>query len=398
MICPNCGVPLQDGTQFCSYCGSRQDAVTEEKIPEAKATSPKKKKTGVIIAVVLILVLVVAAAAVAGVLLWQKHEKSAAYDDAMELLDEGKTDKALSAFQDLGDYKDASEMVQNLKDYQKALKLLDKHRYDDALKLFEGLDDFQDCESYADFGVDYHKANYILECAETADADGLAWTSHHDEHYDNEDRMCCDLYWAAAEIFENLGDYQDSEDLAEECRDAAEALENELASEDLENAILGTWTVDITFTEDMLEVDGLNIEGVPVILTFDKHGEVTLAFAENAFEILEDKMVAAAVELLYSEMEAEGMSRDEVDELVEEAYGMSLTEYVQTSLEAYELENSLADLEETFDYEIEDGMLILDGTEMDVEIDGNTMTITECSDDTWAELGLELPIVLKRVN
>lgn len=397
MICPNCGVPLQDGTQFCSYCGFRQDAVTEEKIPEAKATSPKKKKTGVIIAVVLILVLVVAAA-VAGVLLWQEHEKSVAYDDATELLDEGKIDKALSAFKDLGDYKDAPKMVQNLKDYQKALKLLDKHRYDDALKLFEGLGDFQDCESYADFGVDYHKANYILECAETGDADGLAWTSHHDAHYDNEDRMCCDLYLAAAEIFEDLGDYQDSEDLEEECREAAEELENELANEDLENAILGTWTVDITLTEDMLDVDGMNIEGVPIIFTFDKHGEVTLAFAENAFEILEDKMVAATVELLYSEMEAEGYSRSEIDELVEEAYGMSLTEYVQTSLEAYGLENSLADLEETFDYEIEDGKLILEDTEMDVEIDGNTMTITECSDDTWAELGLELPIVLKRVN
>ena len=36
--------------------------------------------------------------------------------------------------------------------------------------------------------------------------------------------------------------------------------------------------------------------------------------------------------------------------------------------------------------------------EMDLEINGDTMTITASSDDTWGELGLELPIVMKRVD
>lgn len=388
---------MQDGARFCSNCGFRQDAAPEYINPTTNP-APKKKKTGVIIAVILIVVLALVAAAAAGVFFWLAGEKSEAYDDAMALLEDGKTDKALTAFRELGDYEDAPDMVENLEDYQKALKLLEKHKYDEALELFKDLGDFHDSETYVDFGVDYHKANYLLSCAETGDSDGLAWTSYDLNDYDDQQLMCRDLYLAAAELFEELRDYQDSESLAEECREAAESLESKLTDDTLQNAILGTWTVDITFTEALLGVDGMNIDGIPVTFTFDAYGELTMGFADDAAAILEEKMLGFLVETVYDEMEAEGYSRSETDELFDSYYGMSISDYMKNTLAEYGFQDLFEELEDTVAYKIEDGKLFLEDSEMDVEINGDKMTITTCNDDSWGELGLELPVVLKRVG
>ena len=423
MICPNCGTELQDGTQFCTNCGTPQMTSPVEATPIAvppiaptmepviapaaepviapmsapvAAPTPKKKKTGVIIAIILVLVLLAAAAV--GVFFWLEHEKSTAYDDAMALLEEGKIGEALDAFEDLGDYEDAPDMVDSISDYQKALKLLDEHKYDDALELFRELDDFHDSETYVDAGVEYHKACYIRDCAETGEAEGLAWTAYAQNAYDAPERMCCDLYLAAAEIFEALGDYRDSADLAGECREAADLLEIELVDGKLRADILGTWTVDITFTEEMLGVAGINLGGIPITFTFDDEGGVTLAFDDDAAKVLEEKMLDIMIDMMYEEMEAQGYSREQTDKTFESYYGMSITDYMKEYLYELDILGTLGELEETFEYAIENGKLILEDSEMDLEINGDTMTITACSDDTWGELGLELPIVMKRVD
>ena len=42
--------------------------------------------------------------------------------------------------------------------------------------------------------------------------------------------------------------------------------------------------------------------------------------------------------------------------------------------------------------------LIIDGTEMTIEVKGDKLTVTECEDEFWSEVGLELPVVMERVN
>ena len=397
MICSNCGSLLEDGAKFCVYCGTAQNTAPVEETPAAKPTP--KKKTKIIVAVILISVLLLGAAAAAGVYFWMENEKSVAYDEAVELLEKGKIEKALAAFEELGDYEDAPDMVESLTDYKKALKMLDNHKYDEAQELFEELGGFHDSKTYADGGVDYHKANYILQCAENGDADALAWTDYNMNDYDDERRLSCDLYWAAAELFEELGDYQDSEALAEECFDAAELLESELNSEDLQNAILGTWIMNITLTEEMLQTEGANIEDLPMNLTFDEYGECTLFFSDESIQIFEEKMLAAAVEVMYTQMEAEGVSRDELDELFESYYGVNVADYLKQALAEADVMSMLAELEEIHDYEVEDGMLIIDGTAMTVEINGDKLTISDCEDDDfWSALGLKMPIVMERAD
>ena len=167
---------------------------------------------------------------------------------------------------------------------------------------------------------------------------------------------------------------------------------------ELEEAIIGTWTVEINFTEEMLGLDGMSIEGIPVTFTFNDEGEVTLGFSDESAEILEEKMLVMMTDMVYAEMEAEGMSRDEVDELFETYYGMSVSDYMVDALKEFGVSDLLAEIEETSEYEVDGDKLTIDGTEMTAEVKGDKLTITECEDDFWGEVGLELPVVLKRAK
>lgn len=167
---------------------------------------------------------------------------------------------------------------------------------------------------------------------------------------------------------------------------------------ELEDGIVGTWTVNVTFTEEMLGLEGVNIEDIPTSLTFDEDGEVTMFYTDEAIELLEEKMLDAMVEYLYATGEDEGASRDEIDEQFESEFDCSIEEFVEMLLDEMDMGETLRDLEESYNYQIEDGKLIIDDTEMTAEIKGKKLTITEVDGDFLEGSGLETPIVLKRVD
>lgn len=267
MFCTHCGKQLPDGTRFCVFCGTAQQAApaaepvtapvaepaanpevqtpvaeslaedsfinavaveeatydtpfiaTADYTPPKRSPAPKKKKTGVIIAVILVLVLLAGAAA--GVYFWLDHRNSTAYADATAMLEAGDINGALTAFEDLGDYEDSAKMVKNLKKYQQGLKKLDAHEYDEAREIFEGLGRFHDSKTYVASGVDYHMANYLMDCAKKRDPAGLSLLPLGDSYAESGDETIYanEQYFAAAEIFDTLGDYQDSAKLASACR------------------------------------------------------------------------------------------------------------------------------------------------------------------------------------
>ena len=168
---------------------------------------------------------------------------------------------------------------------------------------------------------------------------------------------------------------------------------------ELEDGIIGDWTMEITLTEEMLQTEGVSIEDLPVNLTFNEDGECTLFFSAEAVEIFEEKLLDAMVDMMYTQMEAEGMSRADVDELFESYYGTNVADYMKTALDEADVMSMLTELEETHDYEVDGDTLIIDGTEMTAEIKGDKLTISDCEDeDFWATLGLECPITLERAE
>lgn len=256
MFCTNCGNQLPDGTRFCVHCGTVQDSIsaaapapvaqppvqtslaedsflnavaveeatyetpyiaTPDYTPPVRSAAPKKNKTGLIIAIIVVLVLVLA---VGGVFFLLDYMDSKAYAEATAMMEAGDINGALTAFEDLGDYEDSAKMVKNLKKYQQAMTKLDAHQYDEALEIFKDLGKFHDSKTYVESGVEYHKAKYLMACGKKADPAGLSLLVLGDAIAEKNDSMTTsnELFFAAAEIFDALGDYKDSADLASECR------------------------------------------------------------------------------------------------------------------------------------------------------------------------------------
>lgn len=166
---------------------------------------------------------------------------------------------------------------------------------------------------------------------------------------------------------------------------------------ELKEGIVGTWTVKITFTEEQLGFEGINIEDVPMSFSFDEDGEVSIHYSDEDFEIFKSKALEAMEELLYAQFE--GYTHSEVDELFEDYYGMSVSEYMQETLENEAFLDILANAKESYDYEVDGDLLIIDGIEMTGEIEDNKLIISDCEDELfWESFTLELPVVMERAD
>lgn len=107
----------------------------------------KRTKKKVILAIVIFIAL--CAIAAGAYFVFQQIHSWQSYNYAVELMEAGKYDEAIAAFQSEGlvQYKDSAELVkkaQNEKEYSKAIENLENERYTDSLSLFQGLGDFKD--------------------------------------------------------------------------------------------------------------------------------------------------------------------------------------------------------------------------------------------------------------
>jgi hypothetical protein len=83
------------------------------------------------------------------------------YQKAFSLLENDKFDEAISAFTNLGDYKDSEEMNFD-SSYQKANYLLANKKYDEAISIFNDIESYKDSKELI-LESKYQKANYLLE-------------------------------------------------------------------------------------------------------------------------------------------------------------------------------------------------------------------------------------------
>ena len=81
-----------------------------------------------------------------------EFKKNQKYDSANKLFEEKKYDEAITAFTDLGDYKDSSNKIIEIK-YLQANKLVDEKRYGEAIIAFTELGDYKDSKQKHDESI-----------------------------------------------------------------------------------------------------------------------------------------------------------------------------------------------------------------------------------------------------
>ncbi len=198
-------------------------------------------------------------------------------------------------------------------------------------------------------------------------------------------------------------------------------------------ALTGKWTSEIDLTDALGqelagEFDSMGMEGFDMgdaelllymVMEFEEDGSCYLYLDEEAtaesmkgyFEV----MIDAMVEWMYKTLEDQaGMSREEIDELYENQLGMSIEEYMDSSMDDYL--NGDAIMESFEDVESQEGFYKLEGDKLYITEDkedladcedyvtcnysATTMTIDTGSDasvfEDLAELGVELPLTFER--
>lgn len=109
-----------------------------KKAAENEVKAKKNKKLAMIVVPLAVV------AIVAGVLISGNAKKSAAYNDAIALMEAGEYSEAVNAFEELGSYKDSAKYSV----YSQAFSLLETDEYGKAYQLFESLGDFKDAPQH----------------------------------------------------------------------------------------------------------------------------------------------------------------------------------------------------------------------------------------------------------
>ena len=178
----------------------------------------------------------------------------------------------------------------------------------------------------------------------------------------------------------------------------------------------GSWTLELTMDGDMMGVSEFTGEiALPITITFDADGIMTMHMTEENkamfTESLETEMYAFMTDMMYSQFEDMGMTREEADAAVQEYYGQTMEELIEelmaevmTELDADEL---AAEMESSSAYIIKNGKLYtgestddLDVMECnEIELSGSTLKLLSSNDaSTWEDLNLTFPITLKRAD
>ena len=188
------------------------------------------------------------------------------------------------------------------------------------------------------------------------------------------------------------------------------------ADKELTEKIQGSWTLELTMTGDMMGVSEFTGEiALPITITFDADGIMTMHMPEENkavfTESLETEMYTFMTDMMYSQFEDMGMTREEAAAAVQEYYGQTMEELIEelmaevmTELDADEL---AAEMESSSAYIIKNGKLYtgestddLDVMECnEIELSGNTQKLLSSNAaSTWEDLNLTFPITLTRAN
>lgn len=139
--------------------------------------------------------------------------------------------------------------------------------------------------------------------------------------------------------------------------------------------IQGAWACEIAMTDEMLGYDGLDATlNVQCNMEMGNDGTLVLGY-----QLLNEDEFCASLksyleEMLYAELEAVDISREDADQSLQDVYGMTVAEYAQAIVDAVDYESVFSALCITGVYYVEDGQFY-SGLSWDSEMGGCEFTL-----------------------
>lgn len=188
--------------------------------------------------------------------------------------------------------------------------------------------------------------------------------------------------------------------------------------EEAVNVLIGSWSMECDFSEIIsakMSPEFADMEttfGVKVIFTFAEDSTFKMyvdkeAFAESVDNWLED-FVTYGTELMYTQFESKGLTREDAMLMFEEEYGCGITEYLyNTAKTQSDFDSMMSEMMSEGVYATEDDRLYLStGNAVDENqyviftVEGNTLALSlpEGAETKTVISGAEYPFVLTKEN
>ena len=273
---------IQECESLISECKEKKRGLELAAQQAAEAAARKKK----IVAAVVSATVLIATAAACLIIFVVIPETN--YNNAVSLMNEGKYDEAITAFEAMNGYKDSVEQMENCmtaikdKNYDNAVSLMNEGKYDEAINAFESMN------GYKDSTVQIEKCQTAIK----------------DKNYDNAVSLMNEgKYDEAAEILYEIKDYKDSSDKLAE-------IIAELASIGAKNSASISAGGDHTV--------GLKKDGTVVAVGYNKYGQCYVsgwrdiiavsAGGDHTVGLKKDGTVVAAGDNYYGQCNVSGWS------------------------------------------------------------------------------------------
>lgn len=102
-------------------------------------------------------------------------------------------------------------------------------------------------------------------------------------------------------------------------------------------ALQGTWVSDITLTDEMMGLENFGGLECRMVLEFGKTGSLSVCIELNDENAFQEKLRTYTMNMMYESAAAGGLSKEEADQMMLDASGMTVPEYVDAVLKEVDL-------------------------------------------------------------
>ena len=147
----------------------------------------------------------------------------------------------------------------------------------------------------------------------------------------------------------------------------------------------GKWIAEFNMSGEMMQLPGFD-SGIDCYLYLELRNDGTATLSIEAVDVaaMETDITDYLVQLLYDEMAASGLSKEDADAAFLEAYGMSLQEYAEYAVKEMNMASLFQQMTIDMVYYVEDGKMYMAeawtadmGTPSPVHLDGENLILEE---------------------
>ena len=125
-------------------------------------------------------------------------------------------------------------------------------------------------------------------------------------------------------------------------------------------AYQGNWVAQFNMSGEMMDLPGFE-SGIDCYLYLDLRNDGTATLSIDAVDVaaMEADITDYLVQLMYEELAAAGLSKEDADAAIQEAYGMSLQEYAMFAVKEMDMASLFQQMTIDMVYYVEDGKMYM---------------------------------------